>query len=431
MVILKSWGIMNKGTKLAENYPKSWEVRQTQEIGKIVTGTTPNTEDQENFGKKYPFITPTDLDENKYVEVVERYLSEKGYNNSKPIPKNSIVVICIASIGKNAITKQESCTNQQINSIICNEDINPEYLYYIMNYRNKHLKALAGSTTVPIVSKSEFSTFLLPIAPLPEQKKIADILSSVDKAIEKTDEIIEKTEKLKKGLMQELLIKGIGHRKYKEVRVGPREIQIPVAWEIKRIDEIAKVKGGKRVPKNMSLVEEETPYPYIRVADFKDQSVNTSDMKYATEAIYKEISKYTISKDDVYISIAGTIGLTGVVPDELDGQLLTENAAKIVINEKNRVSNIFLAYALSGFEPQSQINGFIGTTGVPKLALKRVKKIEFPLPPLKEQKKIASILLSVDNKIQKEKQYKEKLEKLKKGLMQKLLTGEVRVKTAN
>ena len=185
--------------------PEKWDIKQMKDIGEIVTGTTPNTDEPENFGSKYPFITPTDLDDKKYVEEVERYLSDKGYENSKPLPKNSVIVTCIASIGENAITKEESCTNQQINSIICKDKVNAEYLYYILNYHSKYLKALAGSTTVPIVSKSEFSTFSLPIPPLQEQKKIASILSSIDNKIQKEKQYKEKLEELKKGLMQKLL----------------------------------------------------------------------------------------------------------------------------------------------------------------------------------------------------------------------------------
>ena len=177
--------------------PNNWKILQTQEIGKIVTGTTPSTKRPEYYGGHYPFITPTDISDKKYIDNVERYLTEKGYNVSRPLPPKSVVVTCIASIGKNAITTVESCTNQQINSIICNNQNNPEYIYYILSYKKQQLKALSGKTSVPIVNKGEFSTFLIPIPPLPEQKKITTILSTVDESIEKTTHIIDKTKRKK------------------------------------------------------------------------------------------------------------------------------------------------------------------------------------------------------------------------------------------
>src|SRR5699024_6714600 len=122
-----------------------------------------------------------------------------------------------------------SCTtNQQINTIIPTKEFDYNYLYYSLLYKTNYIKTLSAMTAVPIINKGLFSKIKLTIPPLKEQQKIAAILSSVDEAIEKTEQIIEQTEKVKKGLMQELLTRGIGHTEFKESPVG----RIPQKWEV-------------------------------------------------------------------------------------------------------------------------------------------------------------------------------------------------------
>lgn len=260
------------------------------------------------------------------------------------------------------------------------------------------------------------------IPPLPEQRKIAEILSTVDEAIEKTDAIIQETQQLKKGLLQKLFTEGIGHTRLKQTKIG----QIPEEWDYEILGSVAKVKGGKRLPKGDQFAGTRTPYPYIRIVDFRNMSVAMGELKYLNEKTQKSIARYTISSSDVYISIAGTIGLVGIVPDELDGANLTENAAKICNLKK--VNKVFLAYFLISPNAQKQIDSFIGISTQPKLALNRIEKIQLPIPDLDEQCKIAEILSEDDAKIEKEQAFKAELEQLKKGLMQVLLTGKVRVK---
>jgi len=189
--------------------PEDWEVVKLSDIGEILTGTTPSTKVKEYWGKGYQFVTPTDFSESKYVHTTERYVTQKGAKKARLIPKDSVMVTCIASVGEVSMALKECITNQQINTIVCDKEINPHYVYYVMVVRKKILKRWAGITTSPIIKKSLFEKFLIPLPPFPEQKGIVQILSIVDEAIQKSYEIITKTEKLKKGLMQELLTKGV------------------------------------------------------------------------------------------------------------------------------------------------------------------------------------------------------------------------------
>ena len=162
-------------------------------------------------------------------------------------------------------------------------------------------------------------------------------------------------------------------------------------WGKKTIGEIASVKGGKRVPKGYKLLTEPTPYPYITVSDFReDGTVDKTNLKYIGKNVYEQIQRYTISSNDLYISIAGTIGKTGSVPEELDGANLTENACRLIFHDGVDRSFMYYFTKSNSFIEQAGKNTRIAAQ--PKLALKRLKTILLQVPPLPEQKRIVAIL---------------------------------------
>jgi len=192
----------NFNTTSIGQMPKDWNVVTVEELGEVVTGTTPSTFNKEYWDGEYPFVTPTDITETKYVEKTERQVTQKGVERGRLIPKDSVLVTCIASIGKIALASEPCITNQQINAIVCKEKMNPHYVYYTTAFRGDILKTWAGRTTNPIVKKSLFEKFPLALPKnAKEQQRIAEVLSTVDEAIQKTSEVITKTERLKKGLM--------------------------------------------------------------------------------------------------------------------------------------------------------------------------------------------------------------------------------------
>jgi type I restriction enzyme S subunit len=186
-----------------------------------------------------------------------------------------------------------------------------------------------------------------------------------------------------------------------DISLSPQAISpLPNAWYIVRLEDVVEVKGGKRLPKGGGFAEEPTAYPYIRIVDFINSSVKIDGLKYLTAEVQQQISRYIIHKEDVYISIAGTIGIAGIIPNELDGANLTENAAKLVIRDRNALDKEYLANYLNGDEGQTQIENLTTKTTQPKLALTRIEQIRIPLPPIKEQQAIVQILKTVRDTIQ-------------------------------
>jgi len=161
--------------------------------------------------------------------------------------------------------------------------------------------------------------------------------------------------------------------------------EIPNGWEWCRLGDITSITGGKRVPVGYSLTNQNTGYKYIRVADMKQYSVRNNDVHYISKEIYSLIKNYTISKDDLYITVAGTIGVVGEIPIEFDGANLTENANKIVFTQLNKKC---LMYLLSSDYVQTQIKNCTTKVGQPKLAIIRIQNFLLPIPPLKEQQRI-------------------------------------------
>lgn len=160
---------------------------------------------------------------------------------------------------------------------------------------------------------------------------------------------------------------------------------------LKRIDDIATVKGGKRVPKGYKLLSTPTNHPYLTVTDFTDAgSIDTSNLKYIDDDVYEQIKNYTISSKDIYISIAGTIGKSGVIPAELNGANLTENACKLILSKEINQKYFYYFTLSNSFIEQTGLN--TRTTTQPKLALERLKTITLPVPDLREQKRIVAIL---------------------------------------
>ena len=160
---------------------------------------------------------------------------------------------------------------------------------------------------------------------------------------------------------------------------------IPASWSWCRLRNIASIKGGKRIPVGEKLTTENTGHMYIRVADMKENTVKTDDIHYISESIYQKIKSYTISTEDLYITVAGTIGSVGEIPKVFNNANLTENADKIVFRG---VCKKFLMYCLLSNFVQSQIKKCTTKVGQPKLAIVRIEDLLIPLPPIKEQYRI-------------------------------------------
>lgn len=220
----------------------NWHQLPIGKIGKVVTGKTPPTAKPELFGNVYPFITPTDIDGVSRKITTERFLSDDGRKSQKNLllPSKTICFVCIgATIGKMCLTDKLSFTNQQINSIIVNEEsFDPLFVYYALKHISQNVKTLAGGAATPIINKTAFSDISISTPPLPIQRRIASILSAYDDLIENNTRRIAILEEMARRIYEEWFVKFKfpGHEKVKMVdsELG----KIPEGWKVGYLSDI-------------------------------------------------------------------------------------------------------------------------------------------------------------------------------------------------
>jgi type I restriction enzyme S subunit len=406
--------------RVIDTIPDGWEIKWLNEVLDYSGGSQPpkrtfSKENKEGYLRLYQIRDYTGSQDRPY------YIPEE--NTNKTTDEGDILIARYgASLGQIFWAKKGAYNVAMAKVIQKDESTLKEYLYHYLNskiFQNR--LAICTRAAQSGFNKQDWSTFIIPVPPLPEQKKIAAILSIVDKAIEKTEDLIEESKQLKKGLMQELLTKGIGHSEFKEVEVGGRRVKIPVEWELKRVEDCADINQENLSTKTDANYEIE----YIDISSIEETGVisNTSLYKYK-EAPSR--AKRIVNKGDVILSTVRPY-LKAFALIEREEENLICSTGYAVLTAKENVDEEFLYHSVCGDRFVSYLSRLMRGTSYPAVNNNDVKITLIPLPPLEEQKKIARILSCAEQKIQKKREYKESLEELKKGLMQKLLTGEVRV----
>ena len=410
--------------------PEGWRARLFGDLAKVINGYAFKGSDfVEKSETSVPIIRMSSLKAGTIDLSDAVYVAKNNVKGLEKFLLNSgdFVFGMSGSISNFAIIKEKDgiCYQNQRVGRLSPINASSGFLsqLFLSESVSRQIEGLAAGGAQLNISSSQIENLNILSPPLPEQKKIASILTSVDEVIENTQKQIDKLQDLKKATMNELLTKGIGHTEFKDSELG----RIPKSWEVMKLGVFAKVKGGKRLPKGEQFSETMTEYPYIRVSDFENQGINKTHLKYVSGRVRESIKRYVISSKDLYISIAGSIGIIGTIPDELSGSLLTENAAKIVL-ESNVITRDFLKCNLSSEIAQSQFRQEKGTGGgVPKLALFRIEETLVALPKIDEQLQISSTIASLDKAISDVDSKLSQTQSLKKSLMQDLLTGKVRV----
>lgn len=391
-----------------ENIPKRWNIFFLNDLATIITGNTPPKNHLEYYETEdILWVKPSDLSEwNPWLWETEEKLSENARKVIRILPVNSVLVSCIGTIGKIGIAPVELATNQQINSVIFNDKIiNFKYGYYAFKYYKERLANLASNAVVPIINKTQFSTFKIPVPPtLEEQQEIVDVLDAASEIIRLRTACIESAQDLIPALFQEMF------KNYENNTI--------------LLSSICDIKGGKRLPSGEKLIDAKTEHPYLRVTNFKNQNIDMNDIKYITEDVYKKISRYVITTGDIYISIAGTIGLVGDIPNELNNANLTENAARLIIDKK-KVNKKYLIYCLNSTFLQQQIKEATVGVGVPKLALSRIGTLKIYLPDIKIQEQFAQKVIEIESYIKEQNEELENAKQMFQSLLHHAFTGEL------
>ena len=421
-----------KGYKLETWYfgkeieiPKEWTIKKFHKICSVPNG---QVDPKETPYRDMKHVGQRNIEKftGKLLEV--RTASEDGQISGKYIfDKNHILYGKInPNFAKVAFPKFDGICSADMYPIKCkNEQIIPEFLFYciLSTWFTHYAMSVSDRTGIPKINRNELDNAKFILPSISEQQKIASILSRVDALIESTQKIIEKTERLKKGMMQKLLTRGIGHDKFKKVKWNyGKLLEIPKTWDIVLLDTVAQ-RGSGHTPDIKKPEFYNGGIKWISLADS-----NRLDNIHISETT-KEISQKGIENSSAVIHPSGVVVLSrdaGVGKSAITKTEMAVSQHFMVWQCGEHLNNYFLYYLLQFWKSLFESIA-IGTT-IPTIGLSFFKKFRIIFPQKIEQDKIANILSNVDSQIQSQTQYKEKLERLKKSLMQKLLTGQIRVK---
>ena len=398
--------------------PKDWEVSKLEKIcGKIKAGGTPLTTKKEFWNGNIPFVKIEDMTSSgKYLMKTSSSITKAGLENSNAwlVPENSLLLAMYGSLGEVSINTINVATNQAILGIIPKEKDDVEFLYYWFLYFKPCWRKFAKPTTQANLTAEIVRNSTLPLPFPQERRKIAEILSTVDKAIQKTNEIIAKTERLKKGLMQELLTKGIGHKEFKDTEIG----RIPKDWKITNLGnkELAEIIMGQS-PSSNTYNREGKGLPFLQ-GKMEFGEIYPSPVLYCSQPI--KIAE----PNDILISVRAPVGDVNIAPYRL---CIGRGLAAIRFN-LNRVNHQFYFYY---FQKIKNLLENLGKGSTFKAITKEdLENLKVPYPSFFEQQRIAEILFTVDKKLEIERKEKARLERIKQGLMDLLLTGKIRVRVS-
>lgn len=344
-----------------------------------------------------------------------------GYANKFLFDKPSVLIGRKGTIDKPQYLEIPFWTVDTLFYTDIKQNASPKWVYYL--FTSVNWKKYNEASGVPSLSVQNIENISILLPPIEEQRKIAEILGTVDEKISNIDQQISATETLKKGLMQKLFTEGIGHTEFKSTEIGT----LPKSWEVRSIENIADVSSSKRIMKS-EYVNEGIPFYRSKEIILKSRRHKLADVIYISNERFISLKEKFGAPvtGDILITAVGTIGVCYVVQEEefyfKDGNLLWMR------NISDNLNSDFLIYYFQTRNFKKSIEDVSGGSNQHALTIIKFNNVCLPLPPIEEQQKIASILTEVDNKIESLKKKKEKQTTLKTGLMQQLLTGQKRVK---
>ena len=427
-----------------------WKEVSLSKIGKTITGKTPSSQYPEDFGDEMPFITPSDSFEKKYMNKSDRFLSRSGSDRLKDkiISPNSIMVTCIGSaMGKVAKNSLPSVTNQQINSIIVNENFDSDYIYYLLKNNYTVLRnAASGSTAIPILNKTDFDNLRFKVElDLNEQRKMVSILSTIDDKIETNNQINQELEAMAKTLYDYWFVQfdfpdqnGKPYKSSGGKMVYNPELkrEIPEGWGVTTfsswISDNKTGDWGKETSEGNYTLEVDC----IRGADINGLSGNgKTDMP--TRFILEKNKNKLLTDFDIVIEISGgsptqstgrIVGISENVLNRFDLPLICSNFCKAVSLKEQETFYNFV-YEWKNLYDNGVLFSWEGkTSGIKNLLFDSfVTNYHIAQPPIDLMKQFFDYASSVDKKTQLLLKQNQELTQLRDWLLPMLMNGQVKV----
>ncbi|WP_249553331.1 restriction endonuclease subunit S [Shewanella sp. 10B] len=422
---------------MSNQVPADWIVSSLADISKFRRGSFPqpygNPEWFDDNG--FPFVQVFDLGFGNLLKASTKVrISDLAAKKSVFAPKGTVLVSIQGSIGRVVVTQYDAYVDRTI--LIFEEiasHIDKDFFALMVREIFSVKKNEADGGVILTITKETLKNFLMVLPPLPEQQKIAAILTSVDEVIEKTQAQIDKLKDLKSGMMQELLTKGVGikqgdkyepHTEFKDSPVG----RIPKSWEVVKLGDTGKWRGGG-TPSKANKEFWSGSIPWVSPKDMKFDLISRTQDHVSAKAITESSTNF-IPKGSLLMVVRSGI-LQHTLPVAIAGCDLTVNQDMKALTVSERYDTRFIFHYLKAHNHKVLRATLKAGNTVESIDFNEFSKFVIPSPPFEEQVKIADLVDSVANKISSKVSKLNQTSNLKKALMQDLLTGKVRVKVDN
>ena len=408
--------------------PEGWSQIKIGDIGSFFGGLTGKT--AKDFGEGHPFLTYMQvyLQQTSDVEAMNSVRIDEGEKQNAVAYGDILFTTSSETSDEIGMTDVFLQNNQTpyLNSFcfglrpITPSPIDPTFGKYVFrgdDFR-EDMRPLAQGSTRFNLSKGNLAKLSLLVPPLPEQKKIASILTSVDEVIENTQKQIDKLQDLKKATMNELLTKGIGHTEFKDSELG----RIPKSWDVVQLkDNLEFISYGFTNP----MPETSTGVPMITAKDVTEGSINYKTARNTSREAFDSLlsAKSRPLIGDILLTKDGSLGRLAIV----DREDICINQSVAVLRPNEEVSSSFLFHLLEAPLYQKIMMENAGGSTIKHIYITVVDKMKVVRPPCSEQDKIVAVLSSINKRVDRVIEKLSQTQSLKKSLMQDLLTGKVRV----
>jgi type I restriction enzyme, S subunit len=409
---------------------EGWKQYKLGELANSYAGGTPSRDHAEYFGGSIPWIKSTEINHKK-INTTEETISEQGYRSSsaKWIPASSVLIAMYgATAAQVSFLEIEATANQAVLAVVPSDKLDARFLFHVLTDSKSKLLFLAQGSGQPNLNKQIVDDLVIYLPSLVEQKQIAKILSTIDQAIAQTEAIIAKQQRIKTGLMQDLLTKGIDEagnvrseatHEFKDSAIG----RIPVEWEVEKVGDVFDMQLGKML--SQKSIEGKALFPYLANRNVQWDYVDISEIPEMNFSL-EERKKFELLENDILICEGGEIGRTCLWRMELENCYFQKAIHRLRPKKKEYLSPLFpryIRYLLS----TGTLNNFTSQTSIAHLTKEKLANVPIAVPRKSEQQKIIEILDRSDDLLRNEENKLKKLNLQKNGLMQDLLTGKVRV----
>ena len=408
---------------------EEWKDIPLCELATVIGGGTPSRRQPVYWDGDVPWATPTDVTglSGRIISETASSITDAGLANSSAalLPPYSLLMTTRATIGACAINRVSMATNQGFQNLVPTQSTCVDFLYYLIQYDKRRLQRLAAGSTFLEVSKRAIHSFRVAAPPLPAQRKIAAILSSVDDAIEKTQAVIDQVQVVKRGLMQELLTRGLPgrHKRFKQTEIG----EIPEEWSCVSLSSLV-VDHNSGVYKKAALYGH--GYNIVGVSDLYGCHSIDGQQFSLVPLEPNELSRYTLNEGDLLYAESSLVreGIARTLPVTRKGAgtAFAWHTRRVRLDAA-KANAIFLHYVLDGGPARKRLMAVATQTALTGITTKDFFSVPVLVPSLDEQMKISEILTSHDEVADKCRDTVDGLRAVKSALVSVLLTGELRV----